>query len=204
MNIYLIDDHQMFSEAMRTVISGLFPQVHINVFGDGRSALSHLKAHTPDLIILDLEMAGLSGTDLLHILPQHGKDIPVLVCSGNLNSRSISRIRHAGARGYMSKSESLEELKSAITRVIAGDYYPESFSTVGTTENSESSSLLSNRQRAILTLMKSGMSNSEMADTLYLSPNTIKTHIRLMYNTLDVTSRIECINKAETLGLLDR
>ncbi|MEK9764940.1 MAG: LuxR C-terminal-related transcriptional regulator, partial [Thalassolituus sp.] len=118
--------------------------------------------------------------------------------------RSIARIRHAGARGYMSKSESLEELKSAITRVIAGDYYPESFPTVGTTENSESSSLLSNRQRAILTLMKSGMSNSEMADTLYLSPNTIKTHIRLMYNTLDVTSRIECINKAETLGLLDR
>ncbi|WP_296981285.1 helix-turn-helix transcriptional regulator, partial [Thalassolituus sp. UBA1505] len=58
------------------------------------------------------------------------------------------------------------------------------------------------KQLVILSLMKSGMSNSDMADTLFLSTNTIKTHIRLMYTTLDVNSRIECLNKAEELNLL--
>ena len=110
------------------------------------------------------------------------------------------RLKGLGARGFLRKSESITEVKEAIIAVVEGGYYPAEFrdAPTGRTINENP---LSPRQQAILTLMKSGMSNSEIADMLFLSPNTIKTHVRLMYDTLNVSSRIECLNKARSLGL---
>lgn len=199
MRIFLIDDHQMFSEAMKTVLNRILPACETELFSRPEDALVRLQHQKPDLIILDLEMATMSGVDLLRVLPQHSEAIPVLVCSGNLTAENIALIRNAGASGYMRKTESIEEVKTAIEAVSAGKPYPEDFHCeTSTPENS----VLSRRQLAILTLMKAGMSNLDIAETLYLSPNTIKTHIRLMYNTLDVTSRVECLNKASSLGLI--
>jgi len=200
MLIYLIDDHQMFAEAMKTVVSGLIQGCTVKAYTAAENALKSIQQETPQLIILDLEMAGVSGLMLLDILSQNGKNIPVLVCSGNLTDANKQRVMSAGARGFLSKAEGTDEIKQAITAVMAGQSYP-----AGAEHyiDQQQQALLSNRQRVILTLMQSGMGNAAIADTLCLSTNTIKTHIRLMYNTLDVTSRIECLNKAREMGLLD-
>ena len=200
MLFYLIDDHQMFAEALKNIIEGFGHNCTVSVFPDARPALEKLKSEKPDLIILDLEMEGMGGTDMLKILSQHGLEIPVLVCSGNLTPLNMAEIREAGARGFLRKSESIAEVKEAIIAVVEGGYYPAEFQD---TPNGKSTNEhpLSPRQQAILTLMKSGMSNGEIADMLFLSPNTIKTHVRLMYDTLNVSSRIECLNKARSLGL---
>ena len=200
MLFYLVDDHQMFAEALKNIIEGFGHNCTVRVFPDARPALEQLKSEKPDLIILDLEMEGMGGTDMLKILSQHGLEIPVLVCSGNLTPHNMAEIKAVGARGFLRKSESISEVKEAIVAVVEGGYYPPAFRDAKTgktgTENP-----LSPRQQAILTLMKSGMSNGEIADMLFLSPNTIKTHVRLMYDTLNVSSRIECLNKARSLGL---
>ena len=207
MLFYLVDDHQMFAEAMKSAIQGFQPQADVRVFPNASDALHALRQHTPDLILLDLEMEGMSGTDMLNVLPQHGKHIPVLVCSGNLTPSNIALIAASGARGYLRKSETTAEVKDAIDSLLAGKTYPQGFQPVNagqanaTPSSSSQVHPLSPRQQAILTLMKSGMSHGDIADTLCLSPNTIKTHVRMMYNTLDVNSRIECINKARALGL---
>ena len=200
MLFYLVDDHQMFAEALKNIIEGFGYNCSVRIFPDARPALEQLKSEKPDLIILDLEMEGMDGTDMLKILSQHGLEIPVLVCSGNLTPHNMAEIKAVGARGFLRKSESISEVKEAIVSVVEGGYYPPAFRDAKTgktgTENP-----LSPRQQAILTLMKSGMSNGEIADMLFLSPNTIKTHVRLMYDTLNVSSRIECLNKARSLGL---
>lgn len=174
----------------------------VSIIADARSALRQLENDSPDIILLDLELEGMSGLDLLRVLPQHGRNIPVLVCSGNLTPNNLHAISRAGVKGYMRKSESITEVKKAITAVSRGDSYPEGFSHSACSPKTNENRL-SNRQLAILTLMKSGMSNNEIASTLYLSPNTIKTHVRLMYEALEVSSRIECINRAQSLGYLD-
>ena len=200
MLIYLIDDHQMFAEAMKTVVSGIIQDCTVKAFTAAEDALKSIHTETPQLVILDLEMSGVNGLMLLDILSQNGKNIPVLVCSGNLCDENKQRVMSAGARGFLSKAEGTEEIKHAITAVLAGENYPQNASDY---IDQQCQDLLSNRQRVILTLMQSGMGNAAIADTLCLSTNTIKTHIRLMYNTLDVTSRIECLNKAREMGLLD-
>ncbi len=201
MLFYLVDDHQMFAEALKNIIEGFGYNCSVRIFPDARPALEQLKSEKPDLIILDLEMEGMTGTDLLKVLPQHGKRIPVLVCSGNITPATIRDIAHAGAGGYLRKSESIQDVRKAIELVANGSAFPENFQPDNKSGEANSTHPLSPRQQAILTLMKSGMNNSEIADALYLSPNTIKTHVRLMYNTLNVNSRIECLNKARTLSL---
>ncbi len=200
MLFYLVDDHQMFAEALKNIIEGFGHNCTVRVFPDARPALEQLKSEKPDLIILDLEMEGMGCTDMLKILSQHGLEIPVLVCSGNLTPHNMAEIKGSGARGILRKSESITEVKEAIIAVVEGGYYPAEFRDAPTGKTA-SENPLSPRQQAILTLMKSGMSNNEIADMLFLSPNTIKTHVRLMYDTLNVSSRIECLNKARSLGL---
>lgn len=199
MLIYIIDDHQMFAEAMKMVVVQLIPNCEVSVFTSADDALKGIGQETPNLILLDLEMADLSGLMLLEILSQNGKNIPVLVCSGNLTELNKQRVITKGAHGFLSKAQGTEDIHEAITHVLNGKTYPANIEKYKASEQA----LLSNRQRAILSLMESGMSNASIADALFLSTNTVKTHIRLMYNTLDVTSRIECLNKARKLGLLD-
>ena len=76
MKIYLIDDHQMFAEAMKSSLEAADARFNITVFSNAHDALFQIRDHSPDLIILDLEMEGMTGTDLLKVLPQHGKRIP--------------------------------------------------------------------------------------------------------------------------------
>lgn len=199
MLIYLIDDHQMFAEAMKTVVVELISDCVVKLFTSAESALQGITKVTPDLILLDLEMADLSGLMLLEILSQNGKNIPVLVCSGNLTETNKQRVITSGAQGFLSKAQGTKDIDEAIKSILAGKPYPADIKKYQTLEPP----LLSNRQRAILSLMESGMPNASIADTLCVSTNTIKTHIRLMYSTLNVNSRIECLNKARELGLLN-
>lgn len=199
MLIYLIDDHQMFAEAMKIVVAELIQDCVIDIFTSAESALKSITTATPDLILLDLEMADLSGLMLLEILSQNGKNIPVLVCSGNLTETNKQRVISSGAHGFLSKAQGTNDIHDAINSILANKPYPADIDKYKTPEQA----LLSNRQRAILSLMESGMPNAAIAETLFLSTNTIKTHIRLMYSALDVNSRIECLNKARELGLLN-
>lgn len=202
MHIFLIDDHQMFAEALKNVIERFICDCKVSIITDARSALQQLEHEPPDLILLDLELEGMSGLDLLRVLPQHGRNIPILVCSGNLTPKNVQAISMAGVKGYMRKSESIDDVKKAITAASQGKYYPGGFNNWASSQPSHNK-CLTNRQLAILTLMKSGMSNNDIASTLYLSLNTIKTHVRLMYEALEVSSRIECLNRAQSLGYLD-
>jgi len=199
MLIYLIDDHRMFAEAMKTVVSNLIPNCSIKIYTTAETALKSITKTTPDLILLDLELADLSGLMLLEILSQNGRNIPVLVCSGNLTETNKQRVVSSGAHGFLSKAQGIEDINEAINNILANKPYPADIYKYKASDHP----LLSNRQRAILSLMESGMPNASIAETLFLSTNTIKTHIRLMYNTLNVNSRIECLNKARELGLLN-
>lgn len=200
MLFYLIDDHQMFAEALKNVIEGSGYDCTVRVFSNARPALEQLKFEKPNMIILDLQLEGMSGKDVLKVLSQQKIDAPILVCSGNLDPSNMAEIKAAGAKGILRKSESLSEVKKAIMTVVQGGHYPTDFGDIIPAKPALEAQI-SPRQQAILTLMKSGMSNSEIADVLYLSPNTVKTHIRLMYDKLNVNNRIECINKAKSFGI---
>ncbi|TXR54511.1 response regulator transcription factor [Reinekea thalattae] len=200
MLIYLIDDHQMFTDAMQMVIKDALPDYQVLAFTSPLNALEGLTQDQPSLIILDLEMAEFNGFSFLQILSQHSYQVPVLVCSGNLNESNKVLALQYGAKGFLTKSNGSEEVLTAIASLLSGKTYPENIEHYIKKINTTT---LSNRQCAILSLMQSGMPNAKIAETLFLSTNTVKTHIRLMYNTLDVNSRIECLNKAKELGLIN-
>ena len=190
----------MFSDAMKMVIEELILDCSVETFTNAKHALRKINDTPPNMIMLDLEMEGISGLMLLDILLQNGNDIPILVCSGNLTDDNKQKIMSSGAKGFLSKAQGKSDIRTAIECIQSNEFYPLDASRY---IHQNTNQPLTSRQLVILNLMQSDIPNAKIADLLCLSTNTIKTHIRLMYNTLDVSSRIECLNKARELGLLN-
>ena len=104
--------------------------------------------------------------------------------------------------GFVDKSETVEQILHAIREVMAGrSYFSESFSMMAG-DVQEGDLALTRQQLAILAMLQDGCGNKEIARQLFISINTVKTHLRLLYEKLDVTNRTACIEKARKRGLI--
>ncbi len=104
--------------------------------------------------------------------------------------------------GFVDKSEAAAELVTAVTKVMAGEgYFSESYRLLAS-QTAAPSIKLSRQQGAILALLQQGQSNKEIARSLSVSLNTVKTHLRLLFDKLDVPNRTACLEKARSLKLL--
>ena len=210
MKILIVDDHKLFLDGFCLLLKKLNHHVSISPFESAEAALELLEKDPDwDLIILDITLPDHSGIDVLKIIREKGLFTPVVFVSATENSYKIACTYHHGANGFIPKSCDTEVMLSALQSVIGGEiyFYPDMKLVIedqlsSLVNNNELKEKLTSRQLEVLTIMAKGASNKEIAEQLFISEPTVKSHISIIYQLFEVKKRVECIRKAEWLGLV--
>lgn len=211
MKILIVEDHQLFVEGLRIILSSLAAEPEIFCANNAQQALDIL-VQTPDinLILMDIGLPDINGRALLKIFRAQGYEQPLLVVSGSESIQLAQEMMGAGAQGYVMKSSPLLELHKAIETVLNGNgYLPEDWKNMLADEKNSAKSIarhlkVTDRQLDVLYLLAQGHPNKIIADWLGVTEHTIKTHIQALFDVLNVHNRTACIREAERLGLLDQ
>ncbi len=155
----------------------------------------------PDLIIMDLRMKPMDGLDLLEQLRREGCPVPVVILTMSDSEQDLTRAIRAGARGYLLKDMSPEEVVDGIRRIASGELVVAPAMTIKminilrgeqpTPEHKNPLKLLTEREREILQLLSRGESNKSIANSLSISYDTVKQHVRHILTKLNLSSRVK-------------
>lgn len=210
MKILLADDHMLFREAMHFHLHELWPQAEILDAGNFQEAFT-LAEGNPDigLALLDLNMPGNKGETSVQDFCSRHPGVPVVVISGVDQRDSIERVLNNGAMGFIPKTTSPQEMRSALALVMDGGIYlpPLLLQKVLSSEPQEISAKsgdisLTTRQLQVLRQMANGDSNKEIGLALNMAEGTVKVHIAAIFNSLGVGKRMDAVLKAQRLGLI--
>lgn len=213
----LVEDDRQFRAGIRTLLS--FCQIQdrvINAIWEADRpalALSLVKQHTPDLILIDMELNEGDGLALLQQLQDSNASSKTLVLSGHQEDYWIYQAMQSGADGYVFKSQVSQQLLDAIASIMQNQIYlpPEVatgfFRRFQKTQASLPSQIgqpcnLSDREREVLYWLVQGASNEEVAKQLYISVATVKAHLTNIFLKLQVTSRTQAIVAAIKMNLV--
>lgn len=211
MKILVVDDHQLFLDGFEMLLSRLSDDAKVIACANAMEAEECLKDN-PDtnLIVLDLEMPGIDGLSLMRKFQQQLALTPIVFVSANENLSLIKQVMDAGAFGFIPKQSDSHVLLEGLKRVIDGEIYLPvevteklvSFGKGSLDEDPVKYYKLSPRQLDVLRLMASGKSNKVIASELGIAEPTVKSHISVLFQAMDVTNRMECVKMAETVGLI--
>ncbi|CAM5790816.1 response regulator [Castellaniella caeni] len=213
--ILLIDDHSLFRTGIRLLLQRHPDFSIVGEAADGVEGIKLARKLAPDLILLDLNMPGLSGLATLQILTQEAPDCAVLILTVSEDADDLGQALQAGANGYLLKNVDGDALVAAIHRIAAGDAIVademtrklvEQFRQRGGSESAAprgSRDRLTQREREIVQCLVRGESNKLIARSLDLSESTVKIHIQNILKKLNLNSRIQVAVYAVEHGLLD-
>ncbi|WP_188693226.1 response regulator [Bowmanella pacifica] len=209
MKILLIDDHQMFLDGLTAMLFSIPGVQSIDSANDGKTALSMLQTGDYDVALIDLRLPVVDGLNVLQSMHQIGSLTPVIMVTASQDPQDIQQAEQYGAMGYLAKSASGREILTAIHRVLAGELVFPDHGLFGQRGAQSSPSQqhwakqhnLTRRQVQVLRLVKQGLPNQEIAQQLFLSLATVKSHISTLFRVLDAKNRAEAIRKAQQFGL---
>lgn len=209
LKILLIDDHQLFLDGLTAILYSVPGVQAIDSANDGKTALTMLQTGDYDVALIDLRLPLADGFSILQNMEQIGSLTPVIVVTASQDPQDIHRAKQYGAMGYMAKSASSGEILTAIHAVLAGELaFPDhTLSGVSRPHTSPPQQHwarqhnLTTRQVEVLRLVKQGLPNQEIAQQLFLSLATVKSHISTLFKVLDAKNRAEAIRKAQQFGL---
>jgi two-component system response regulator DesR len=191
--VLVVEDHDVVQWGFRLLLSRQ-PWVESCLSArTSEEALALARTERPEVALVDLFLGSESGADLCEALRREHPEIRVLLISG-AGWVSPESAKAAGAAGFISKDWRAAEVISAVQMVAKG-------MTVFAPQSEPAAVTLSTRERDVLTRMASGATNREIAESLFLSPHTVKEHTRSIYRKLDVRNRTEAVRRAERLGL---
>jgi DNA-binding NarL/FixJ family response regulator len=212
--ILLADDHALVRAGIGALLTRI-PEVEVIAeAADGREALAQVKAHLPDLVLMDISMAGLNGLEAAARIAKEHPGVRVLMLSAHVNEDYVKQALRAGAAGYLLKHAAISELELAIQAVARGETYlspavskhliADYIRRVG--EETNPMELLTPRQREILQLIAEGHSTKEIARILHVSAKTVETHRAQLMERLDIHDIAGLVRYAIRAGLahLDR
>jgi DNA-binding NarL/FixJ family response regulator len=204
MKVLLVDDHVIVRTGLRNLLTSAL-ETQISEAATGRDAIQMLRRDRPDLVILDLNLPGIGGLELLRRMLQEDKTVRILVLSMHTEALYAARAIDLGARGYLSKNASAEELLIAVRRVADGERYIENeiAQELALNKVSLTHSLrdLTERDLEIMRLLAEGMSLTEIADTLGVGYKTVANGCSQIKARLGVTRTNELVRLAMTLGV---
>lgn len=194
--IFLVDDHPMVRAGLVGMIQGERGMKLVGEAGDGRDAVRLIPDCKPDVVLVDLIMPHLDGIGVIEALHPTMPDTHFVVLSSMLDPDAVRRAVQAGARGYLLKTASSQELINMILQVKAGRRVlgPEvTDAMIANEQRDVPGADLTQRERQILALMVRGMSNQEIADQMSIAVPTVKFHVTNVLSKLQVDSRTEAV-----------
>ncbi|HFD39614.1 MAG TPA: response regulator transcription factor [Anaerolineae bacterium] len=212
LKLLIVDDHAIFREGLRALLEMEEDFTVIGEASRGDEAVAMAAEEPPDVILLDLHLPDGSGADFCRELRRVSPQSKVLILSAYDHDREVSAALIAGASGYVLKTVGGERLADNIRSVYRGEVLlaPSVAAKVvqqlsrlreETGRREEALNVLTPREREVFALASRGLKNAEIAEELYLSEKTIKTHLRNIYNKLNLTSKAELRLFAVRLGL---
>ena len=210
--IILIEDHPEYRKVLEFALEEEADMKLVSKFGAAEVALRNLQDMSTrkeaDIMLLDLNLPGMSGLKAIPYLKTSLPAAEIIILTQSDKEADVLRAIQSGAAGYLLKSSSMQEIAQGIRTVISGgatlDANIARFimqAVQAQTPNVTSEKVLSEREMEILTLLAEGLVKKEIADQLCISSHTVVSHIRHIYEKLNVQNAPSAVNKAYRLGL---
>jgi DNA-binding NarL/FixJ family response regulator len=199
--ILIADDHSVVREGLVSLVKRKSDMVVVAEASNGREAVQLWKEHRPDVTLLDLRMPELDGVGAIKEIRELDENAHIVVLTTYDGDEDIYRAIKGGAKAYLLKDTARDALVETVRRVHAGQTYlpPQLAAKLAERVSGEA---LSPREIDVLQRMAVGKSNKEIGTELFISEGTVKTHIKSIFNKLDVVSRTEAVATANRRGLI--
>ena len=199
--VLVADDHPIVRHG---IIANVKPQPDMKVVaeaGDGVEALGLIKEHLPDVVLLDLRMPRMDGLDVLAEVKKSGLPCKIIIMTTFDSEEDVQRAMKTGARGYLLKDSTQDEILDAIRRVSLGETYLPARIVQKVAEGMRKPEL-SPREVEVLQWVAAGKSNKEIGVQLFIAEGTVKTHVKNLLEKLAAVGRTAAIREAVHRGLV--
>lgn len=196
--VYLVDDHRLFLSGVRSELDG-----HVDIVGsasDVDDAIEGIRESTPDVVLVDVHMPGGGGLTVIENVAETNPDVKFLALSVSDAAEDVIAMIRAGARGYVTKSISPDELVESIARVDAGDavfsprlagFVLDAFADTMSIPIDPELDQLTPREKEVLRQIARGYSYKQVARRLSISVKTVETHVSAVLRKLQLSNRHE-------------
>jgi DNA-binding NarL/FixJ family response regulator len=214
--VVLADDQRLVRESLSTLLGLLAGIDLVASASDGEEALALADEHRPDVVLMDLRMPRLDGIEATRRLRERRPEVRVIALTTYADDESVLGALRAGARGYLTKDASSEDIRNAILTVAAGEAAldpsvqhhvvaalasepqptgPGSLAAPALPDD------LTPREAEVLVLIAEGLTNAEIAERLFVSPTTVKSHINHLFAKAGLRDRAQAVNYAYRTGI---
>jgi DNA-binding NarL/FixJ family response regulator len=213
--VLLADDQRLVRESLGTLLGLLAGIDLVGSAADGEEALALADQHHPDIVLMDLRMPRLDGIEATRRLRERHPDIRVIALTTYADDESVLGALRAGARGYLTKDASSDDIRAAILTVAAGEaaldpsVHHHVVAALGSDQaespcpstDSELPDDITPREAEVLALIAEGLTNAEIAERLFVSPTTVKSHINHLFAKAGLRDRAQAVNYAYRSGI---
>jgi DNA-binding NarL/FixJ family response regulator len=211
--VAIFEDNKLVRDALEAILNGTPGYSCCGAYADAQSVSARIKSSNPDVVLMDIEMPGISGIDATRIIAQEFPDVKVLIQTVFNDSEKIFRALSAGASGYVLKTDSPSKQIEAIHEAFNGGAPMSSSIAKKVLQFFSHKNViliipeltdyqLSEREKEILLLMVEGHNYKAIAEKTFISYETVRTHVKKIYKKLHVASRSEAVMKAQQQGLI--
>jgi len=211
--VAIFEDNKLVRDALEAIMNGTAGYTCCGAYADAQLISSRIKSCSPDVVLMDIEMPGLSGIEATRLIAQEFPEIKVLIQTVFNDSEKIFQALSAGASGYVLKTDTPSKQIEAIHEVFNGgapmsssvakkvlQFFTHKNVVLVIRESNDYQ--LSEREKEILLLMVEGNNYKTIAEIAFISYETVRTHVKKIYKKLHVASRSEAIMKAYQQGLV--
>jgi DNA-binding NarL/FixJ family response regulator len=209
MHILIADDHGVVRRGLREILTDAVPGADFSEAGNGDEVLSQLSKSKTALLVLDINMPGRSGMDVLRDVKQAYQRLPVIILSVHPEDQYAVRCLRAGAAAYINKESAPEELAIATRKILSGGHYISPSLAEKLVANLDEPldkplhELLSDREHEVMRMIAAGISLTEIGERLHVSVKTISTYRARIMEKMQMKSNAELTRYAMTQGLID-
>lgn len=206
--LFVVDDHALFRRGLVGLLTDMEEFEVVGEAASGEDALRAAPSAHPDIVLLDVNMPGLSGVETLRALREAGQKMSALMLTISQDESDLVGAIMAGASGYLLKNAEPEMLRRTLLDVAEGksvlspEITTQVFKLMRRAQSSRSHDLISGRELDVLRCLARGLTTAQIATQLYISENTVKTHIRHVLEKMEVSNRAEAVAKAMQMGMI--
>jgi DNA-binding NarL/FixJ family response regulator len=199
----IVDDHEVVREGLRLSLSRA-PNIRVvGEASDGASAVELAERRKPDVVIMDVRMPGMDGLEATRLLAERAPECKVLIFTAFSERSLLTRGLESGAKGYILKEAPHQTLVRAIEKVAQGEGYVDPALMPAFLTGKDTGDMLTTREREILQLLADGLSNADVAGRLFISQETVKSHVRHILTKLEADTRTHAVAIALREAIID-
>lgn len=208
--LVVVDDHILFRRGLIGLLNDMPGFQVVGEAGNGVEAIEVIKKENPDLVLLDVNMPEMDGIQTIEALRQLNLPARIIMLTISQHEVDLMAAIRLGADGYLLKNTEPEELRKSLLHVIQGEgaLSPEVTGTVlralAHQPESPTQQPISDRELEVLDCLAIGQTTSQIATKLFISENTVKTHVRHILEKLEASNRTEAVGKAIQLGIIQK